>query len=1218
MLFFFFFFFLSAVTAQTCPPGFWGPSCQNQCSGCATGVSNGVTYQRCVDQVDGNGDCVACSNPSTQYGPHCTNCLVALEQTNVLMIAGHLISETLVPVDYCSNVYPGTVCGNSMTQTDICQCPGNKVFAPIFPTEQYIIPISFPPHYIAPTINQYCCLPSCPSGKYGCQCDRTCGSTGCFCELYPPLSACTTCTQTEICGTCGVDYYAVYQGPLLTFTNGSLLQNITDSNRVCKPCAEGCRICSPETNSNCTSSQACSDLTGNCLNQCLPGWFGPRCDKQCNCPIVGSICDEGVSGSGNCSCADSNKVLSNLYQLCIIPSCGVDRINLCSNQGLCVESFDGTGYSELCYCNTGWNGTICNETYVGYNECDCGVLWNNPYQASPSAVPGIILLQDMQPGISLLGNGIVPVGSAEQAKWLCSQDFFCDLFLLWSSPLYGRITNQQETFPTPVLIAGFAQLSPSSHSLPSALPVGVTFQVYTIDRIRYNNCSSASLDIDFYFYNNATNRQVIKQYSIDQGTTASHEPGTDSYNKLFPSYEYWVYRHWRYAGHLARLNPNTHCLMQPVVFDPASYCSKSRCLSLSGIGPPCVYQGQVTGYCMPNDQNPTGYQCSCLQFFEADDQLTGTLNYQPFYRGQACQFPVVAFCELNSFLLCNGVVGACQEKREWNGTFFLENFQQFEQTLYQDYIPYCNCEGSPYTGQYCEQFRCLNDCHSQQAHGTCVFGANSTYVCACNDGWLGTDCSIDASVCLHDNVNCAGRGTCLLDISNNPYCSCNEGFLNSQCQDFYCDASLMTPGHGTCINNVPQGCYSPYVGPACSIDSCARYGGVVIGNPPSGCNCSLPYANLLNNKVVPACWPQCPKLNNATCGVPGAGACIQTETTPDFTRTAICQCNTGFIYNITTGLCDSFCLNGNVPVGWTQQNLLPCVCDPSTGFDINNGLNPRCDNPVCNKLGTWTGSHCDCIPPFQNFTNCATNTCNRGGSVIPWGNGASLYRCSCPLPYAPLIATSPYDCSGTVCGAGQPNPSFTDPKNACFCQGKFRTICNATACEYCAGSFCINSGYPNPANINLCSCPFPFSGDNCEVSQCVNGLASATIFACICSPGWTGKLCSQPACVNGQLVNNTCVCSTSYTGQMCDSLLQNIATIDPLTQIVTPAGTAIVVPGPQPALTKTQATAVLATSALIAAGSVGMIIFLFYTQFKSLVLAKAAVHEMAPLVSRAA
>lgn len=1201
----FFFLFFSSVSALTCPPGFFGPNCAQQCTGCATATSNGVTYQLCSDQPDGTGYCTACPHPSTQYGVHCTNCLTSLQ-----FDPNSFVYKT---VDYCSNQYPQTQCGNSMTQNTICQCPGNKVFNAVLGAPGFeIVANPF-------TIDQYCCLPSCPNGYFGCQCQFKCGSSGCFCELAPPLSSCKNplgCTQTEICGTCAVDYYATYQGPLLTFMNGTQKLNITASNRICKACAEGCRVCNPQTDSNCTSANACADLTGNCLTQCIPGWYGARCDKQCSCTVAGSVCDDGIFGTGNCTCSDPSKVLSELYQTCITPSCGTDRINLCSNQGLCTESFDGGGYSELCYCNPGWNGTICNETYLGYNECDCGVFWNNQYSASPSAVPGILLLQDMA-GVSLVGNGIVPVGSAEQAKWICSQDFFCDLFLLWSSPLYGRITNQQDTFPRPVLMAAFAQLLSSAHSLPSSLPVGVTFQIYTIDRIRYNNCSSASLDIDFYFYNNATNRNVISQYYNDHRTSASSMKGPESYNKLFPSYEYWVYRHWRYAGHLARLNPNSQCQMQPVVFDPTSYCSTSRCLSLSGIGPPCVYQGQVTGYCMPNDNNPSGFQCSCLQFFEAEDHRTGSLNYQRFFIGEACQFPVVAFCELNSDLLCNGVVGACQSKREWNGTFYLENFQQFEQALYQDYVPYCNCEGSPYTGQYCQEFRCPNDCGAQQAHGTCLLSSNHTYVCACNDGWLGTDCSIDASVCLYNQVNCNGRGACLLDTNNSPYCSCNEGFLSAQCQDFYCDASLMTPGHGTCINNIPQGCYAPFVGPACAIDSCARYGGVVTGNPPSGCNCSFPYANLLNNKVVPACWPQCPKLNNITCGAVGAGSCIQTETTPDFTRSAICQCNNGYIYNTSTGLCDAFCFNGNVPVGWTAQNQLPCVCDPLTGFDTNNGLNPRCDHSLCNGLGSWTGTHCDCIPPFQNFTNCATTSCDRGGSVIPWSNGASLYRCSCPLPYAPLDPSLPYNCDSTVCGSGQPNPGFTDPKNACFCQGKFRTVCNATGCSYCTGSFCLNNGYPNPANINLCSCIFPFTGDNCELNQCVHGTASATIFACICNPGWTSKLCDQPACQNGQLVNNTCVCSSSYTGQQCDSLLQNIATIDPFTQIVSPGGIATLVPAARPALTKTQATAILATSAFFAAGSVGFIGYMLYMQFKSLLLAKAAVYEMAPLVTRA-
>lgn len=385
---------------------------------------------------------------------------------------------------------------------------------------------------------------------------------------------------------------------------------------------------------------------------------------------------------------------------------------------------------------------------------------------------------------------------------------------------------------------------------------------------------------------------------------------------------------------------------------------------------------------------------------------------------------------------------------------------------------------------------------------------------------------------------------------------------------------------------------------------------------------------------------QCPTLNNVTCGVLGAGVCFQQEFTlgaissqavcipigqlsESFVRQAQCSCALGYIWNDITGLCDAFCAHGVVPQGWTVQNQLPCICSPSTGFDINNGLNLRCDHSVCNNQGTYNGSQCICIPPYNSFTNCLTSFCTIAqptATVIPWLQGSSAFKCNCPVPSAPSDPLNPYDCSGSVCGNhGLPNFNYGGvTENACFCEGLFRTACNTTAnttaCAYCQSSFCQSGGYPNPNDINICNCGFPFTGSNCQDNQCVHGLASATINACVCNSGFMGLLCDEPACQHGTFTNNTCVCSSGYTGSLCDSSTTPGLVYDPATGKIlglSPSSTIITTSTPAP-ISQNQATAIIAASVVAAVGGIAVAVYVVYYQFNK--LATVAEKELKGLI----
>lgn len=1184
-------------------PGYYGCDCRWLCDQCADKQFGVVIVKYCVDGAFGNGFCRDCPNNIDQYGPNCDNCIrkylnllqaddpltvtrtvnypylgiglqfVGQSLYSILILATGEQSFSISNYKFCEIEYQGTTCGGGINQPAGCRCIDSQYEFRLPSIPQVIsngIPLFWyerdPPLPAPSQVENHCCLRNCPGGYTGCRCNKNCG-TGC--------RSCSDILNNVTCTECQANYY---------------LLNPPIQDIYCATCPPGCSICTGLTPSSTCKPYACTS-PDRCANECINGYWGPKCDGVCPhvCPLR-SHCSQGRNGTGQCVCDHSDEVYSETLYSCIKPTCGVDRVNLCNNHGLCIQSIESvsnTGeFSEYCICDTGFTGATCSNVYSKYDECDCGTLWSNPFQSSLGLLPKMRLTVDLV-DIKLFGTQSpkagIPVGNIEQAKYLCYQDFECDGFLIWSSPLYGLQTDQADIFPQPVTLVAFftkdSTITPGSP--PSALPTGITFNVYTIDRIQQNNCSNPTLDLTYYYtpqsrptiiqYCTETQQQSISYVVNNWLGRAIHKDCFGAFviqdsNPFTPSQNYWPIRHWRYHAHKFRsLKPRVNCELQPQVYSPSSYCHTSRCLSISGTGPPCIMDGQRTGYCLANPQHQSGYQCNCLTFFEANSVGTGSLNYQPFFMGLACQFPVISFCvNGQDTVLCNGVTNACQSVKQWNGEFYLQNFEGFRTLLNQDFLPRCNCNGSAYTGHYCETARCPGNCKTlSPSAGNCVstnYPLNTIFKCECAPFAIGDNCEIDASACLNNlGQQCSGRGKCNPASGNHttPYCICDEGFFGTLCQNFYCSIDQMIPGHGTCMNGISTGCYPPYSGPACAVDNCAIYGnGKVIGNPPSGCECNYPYTNQLNGETVASCWPQCPIANNTICGLSTTTAhtCVQFTDPMTATRIAICNCANGYIRNTTTGLCAAFCIHGIVPQGWTSTNLLPCICSANTGFDTNQGLNPRCDHPICGDLGIYniTAGKCDCIPPYNPFTKCITSLCTLNGAstaiVIPWLENGEGFRCSCPIPKKPMNELIPYDCNGHICtNNGIPNPNYNPTvisiaRNACLCQGKYRTICNNTASvcnSYCQDSFCLNGGIPAPNDITKCQCMFPFFGDDCEKISCNTAqtlIADPIGNKCICKPGFTGVTCDQETCLNGGIfINNTCLCdlNTLFTGPRC-------------------------------------------------------------------------------------
>ena len=295
---------------------------------------------------------------------------------------------------------------------------------------------------------------------------------------------------------------------------------------------------------------------------------------------------------------------------------------------------------------------------------------------------------------------------------------------------------------------------------------------------------------------------------------------------------------------------------------------------------------------------------------------------------------------------------------------------------------------------------------------------------------------------------------------------------------------------------------------------------------------------------------------------------------PD-SRYAQCQCAQGYLLvphpdpvEAAKGvqICEKYCKNGNVPVGWDPLSPEPCICDRSTGFDTANN-SPRCDHAICQNQGTFKNGACECKMPWTNVDVCRSNSCGAGNRVVPWlsSEATSLFQCSCTAPSRSRFSLAPFDCASTICGSnGYLNPFYNSnslPIAYCVCNGKSRTSCVSNeGCNYCSETRCLNGGRTSSSEANSCVCTFPFyNGPQglCELSRCnANGTASYQASTCVCKPGITGPSCNVSVCFNNATfvpATGICSCRPGFVGLFCDVRLSDV--LPPTPVVVSSTGT---------------------------------------------------------------
>lgn len=410
-----------------------------------------------------------------------------------------------------------------------------------------------------------------------------------------------------------------------------------------------CQQCSPTCRSDqyCQTNPATNYQTGVCVCKgqyshynatidtciydfCEYGKYGYYCENQCQTCPEGTRCDDGVFGTGLCECPGGGR--PNPFTLvCEEQDCG--PLNACNNNGICIQ----TGTFDYCMCNRGYDGLHCqfnrnspiysnpvignattstgsNNVYIPLaassrrrDECDCSVFWNPVrFVDSSNAFPtNLQILIDYNtlivPNVNpLFGNtGIRLVGNADQAKYLCYQDALCVGFVMYELFDYWRQTLQQDQGVTVYNAIFYQRITGVATINNRQFPSGVALEFHTIERFASYPCSSATQQIRPYYYNQYfTAVQPYCNYVVDQ--FALNNPTAAGLNKAIvcASNDIMI-AHWRYVGHLARIQPNPSCVLKPSLYDPETYCATSRCPSNAGV--PC----SGNGYCADTQSSST-------------------------------------------------------------------------------------------------------------------------------------------------------------------------------------------------------------------------------------------------------------------------------------------------------------------------------------------------------------------------------------------------------------------------------------------------------------------------------------------------------------------------------------------------------------------------------------------------------------------------------------
>ncbi|CAF3395990.1 unnamed protein product [Rotaria socialis] len=216
-----------------------------------------------------------------------------------------------------------------------------------------------------------------------------------------------------------------------------------------------------------------------------------------------------------------------------------------------------------------------------------------------------------------------------------------------------------------------------------------------------------------------------------------------------------------------------------------------------------------------------------------------------------------------------------------------------------------------------------------------------------------------------------------------------------------------------------------------------------------------------------------------------------------------------------------------------------CVCSNRTylGDDCEMCRLTDTINVGCFHIGNDSQPPCMCYLSRSKIRQtpylCTTLKNERGEIEVPCDRIiAPLKREQCSRTLFPDSS-----CEGTMHSL-----IFHVQTQSCVCRETMKSNANC----FNNGVFIINDN----DNLTTCSCPFPFSGAQCELNQCSNYcqnngscFLNDTNIVCNCSNGFTGEACQNNICQSINCQNRgTCVlenrkpicrCQPNFTGRYC-------------------------------------------------------------------------------------